>query len=148
MDKYSRPTTKQLIFDMDSFWHLVWAKLMFCKFSLFLIPLYIFLIYNVSINKVLQGCIVNKSPGPLIGQSEICHWPNMSYMRSQIIFITLFYQPHQTVSMRMSKIIFLSQTGHVLTFLHPVWMFRVTYIVCMNKMNKYPFVMATYLNHV
>jgi hypothetical protein len=27
-------------------------------------------------------------------------------------------------------------------------MFRVTYIVCMNKMNKYPFVMATYLNHV
>ncbi len=50
---------KQSTFDMDRFWHLVWAKLTSCKFSLFffLIHLYIFLIYGVSINKVLQGCI-------------------------------------------------------------------------------------------
>jgi hypothetical protein len=43
---------------MDRFWHLLWANLMPCKFTLlfFLIPLYIFLIYGVSINKVLEGC--------------------------------------------------------------------------------------------
>jgi hypothetical protein len=47
------------IFDMDRFWHLVWANLTSCKFSLFffLIPLYIFLIYDVSINKALQAWI-------------------------------------------------------------------------------------------
>jgi hypothetical protein len=54
---------KWLIFDMDRFWPLVWANLrshklflfFFCLF--FLIPLYIFLIYCVSINKVLEGWI-------------------------------------------------------------------------------------------
>ncbi len=49
---------KQSNFDMNRFWHLVWANLMSCKFSFFffLIPLYIFLIYGVSINIVFQGC--------------------------------------------------------------------------------------------
>jgi hypothetical protein len=42
----------------DRFWHLVWANLMSCNppppfFPLFFIPLYIFLIYSMSINKVL-----------------------------------------------------------------------------------------------
>jgi len=47
---------KRLVFDMDKFWHLVWANLMSCIFSLFfLIPLYIFLIYNMSINKFCVG---------------------------------------------------------------------------------------------
>ncbi len=48
------------IFDMETFWHLVWSKLTSCKFSLFLfiIPLYIFQIYDVLINKVLQGYII------------------------------------------------------------------------------------------
>jgi hypothetical protein len=45
---------------MEKFWHLFWANLMSCKFSifLFLIPLYAFQIYSVFINKVLQGCII------------------------------------------------------------------------------------------
>jgi hypothetical protein len=49
---------KWSFFDMYTFWHLVWANLTSCKFSFFffLIPLHIFLIYGVSINKVLQGC--------------------------------------------------------------------------------------------
>ncbi len=57
-----RPTYyKRLIFYMDRFWHLVWANLTSCKFSLlcFFILLYIFLIYDVFINKVLQGCTIN-----------------------------------------------------------------------------------------
>jgi len=57
MGKIQPTYYKLLIFDMDRFWHLVWANLTSCKFSLFvffLIPLYIFLIYGVSINKVLQ----------------------------------------------------------------------------------------------
>jgi len=57
MEKYDWPTTT-VGFDMDRFWHLVWINLTSCKFSIFffLIPLYIFLIYGVFINKVLQGC--------------------------------------------------------------------------------------------
>jgi hypothetical protein len=47
------------ILDAKRFWHLFWTNLMSCNFSLFLflIPLYIFQIYSVFINKVLQGCI-------------------------------------------------------------------------------------------
>jgi len=52
---------KQLFFYMDRFWHLGWANLTSCKLSLlcFFILLYIFLIYDVFINKVLQGCTIN-----------------------------------------------------------------------------------------
>ncbi len=47
---------KRSIFDMDKFWHLVWVNLTSCKFSLFffLIFLYIFLIFDVFINKVCK----------------------------------------------------------------------------------------------
>jgi hypothetical protein len=43
---------RTIIFDMERFWHLVWANLTSCKFSLFLflIPLYIFQIYGVFMN--------------------------------------------------------------------------------------------------
>jgi hypothetical protein len=58
-----RPTYfKQSIFAMEIFWHLVLANLTSYKFSffLFLIPLYIFQIYSVFINKILWCCIVNE----------------------------------------------------------------------------------------
>jgi hypothetical protein len=38
---------RQLNFELERLWHLVWVNLMSCKFSLFLIPLYIFQIYSV-----------------------------------------------------------------------------------------------------
>jgi membrane glycosyltransferase len=46
-----------LIFDMERFWHLVWANLMSCKFSLslFLIPLYIF---QASMSSKIMFCRV------------------------------------------------------------------------------------------
>jgi hypothetical protein len=48
------------IFDMERFWHLVWTNLTSYTFSflLFLIPLYIFQIFDVFINKVLQAYII------------------------------------------------------------------------------------------
>jgi len=51
------------IFDIETFWHLVWTNLTSCKFSLFffLIHLYIFQIYCVFINKVLKGFIQTDS---------------------------------------------------------------------------------------
>jgi hypothetical protein len=50
---------KRSIFDMDRFWHLVWANWTSWKVSLFIfrISFYIFLMYGVCINQVLQGCI-------------------------------------------------------------------------------------------
>ncbi len=43
---------QMIIFDMEKFWHLIWANSTSCKFSLFLflIPLYIFQIYGVIMN--------------------------------------------------------------------------------------------------
>lgn len=43
-----------------SFWYLVWANLTSYKFSFFFfpIPLYIFQIYDVFMNKILEGCII------------------------------------------------------------------------------------------
>ncbi len=43
---------KQLVFDMERFWHLVWVNLMSYKFSLFFfhIPLYNFQIFGIFIN--------------------------------------------------------------------------------------------------
>ncbi len=35
MEKYNRPTTWGCFFGMERFWHLVWAHLMSCNFSLF-----------------------------------------------------------------------------------------------------------------
>ncbi len=57
-----------LVFDMERFWHLVWANLTSCNFSLFffLILLYIFQIYRVFVNKVLQGFIIYKWPWYII----------------------------------------------------------------------------------
>ncbi len=54
---------RRSVCDIEVFWHIVWTNLTSCKFSLFLflISLYIFQIYYVFINKVMQGCI-------------ICHW--------------------------------------------------------------------------
>jgi hypothetical protein len=59
MEKYNWPL-QWSIFDMETFWHLVCSNLTSCKFSLFffLIPLYIFQIYDVFINKILQGYII------------------------------------------------------------------------------------------
>ncbi len=53
-------TYRWSVFDMGRFWHLAWANLTSCKFSLLLllIPLYIFQICGVFIDKVLQGCIM------------------------------------------------------------------------------------------
>ncbi len=65
---------KWLIFDMDMFWHLIWANLTSHKLSLFFFFLFsypfvhIFLIYSVSINKVLEGWIKQNSSSLLSKQ--------------------------------------------------------------------------------
>jgi hypothetical protein len=51
---------KRSIFDMERFWHLVWANLTSCKFSLFLFLISFVNFSNLRcVNKVLQGCSVS-----------------------------------------------------------------------------------------
>jgi hypothetical protein len=80
---------KWSIFDMDKFWHLVWANLTFCKFSLFLfflIPLYIFLFYGVCVCvcvwiKFYRVCIKNNTGECQSSEEFGCLWAFWELMR-------------------------------------------------------------------